>query len=87
MTQFVQVYFTFLKYFCPKYWPISFPGHCIFLITGKYKYTIVINWVVYGAINYCESIETIFEMITFVVQRFRRQLMMTLPKFDQMEYF
>ena len=50
-----------------KYLTISFPSHCIFLTAGKSKYTIVINWVLYGAINYCESIEIIFEMITFVV--------------------
>ena len=47
--------------------PISFPGHCVFLIAGIFKYPIVIYWIVYGVINYCESIETIFEMITFVV--------------------
>ena len=32
---------------------------------------IVIYWIVYGVINRCESIETTFEIITFVVNPFR----------------
>ena len=46
--------------------PILFTGHCVFLIASKSKYPIVIYWIVYGVINYCESIETTFEMITFL---------------------
>ena len=36
-----------------------------------------IIWIVYGVINDCESIGTTFEMITFVVDPFRRHLMMS----------
>ena len=60
-----------------EYLPISFPGHCTFLIAGISKYPIVIYLIGYGVINYCKSIGTIFEMITFVVYQFWRHLMVT----------
>ncbi len=40
--------------------------------------SIVVYWIVYGVINNCESIGTTFEIVTFVVNLFRRHIMMTL---------
>ena len=47
---------------------------------------IVINWIVYGVINYCESIGTTFEIITFAVNPFRRHLMMTSAIYTKCHY-
>ena len=44
-----------------------FSGRCTVLTAGKSKYPILIYWIIYGVINYCEPIETTFELVTFVV--------------------